>query len=788
MIRFKEDFPKRLLFLITLIIILLHCPYAIASVVTGTVYDVQSGAPVSSVTIRVEGTGQSMMTNATGQYRLKLQKGAFTLKFSHIAYYTDSTVVQSGDSAMVRDINLRPSVQLLKGIKVYTRAYDPAQKIILEAIARKDSILAKMKSISFEVYTRLVARNRKKADSVNIMFITETQSISYYQWPDKLKEVIISRRQSANWQPEMNTIVMGWFIDLNENRIDFGRTSVVSPTARDALDYYNYYLLDTVYIDNRPIFRLEIEPKTESTPLFVGTIDIADSSFAVAGIDVGLNKAAEIPFLKNFKYGLQYAGFENARWMPVESHTSADIDIDFPGVPPLSLDIVAAMHDYNFDVSHPGGTFDYTLEVAEDADKPDTSGWDSRQSIPLTSEETKGYKQIDSLIKSVPAYKKVILGAMSLTLLATSQYDMFHFNRVEGFYLGLGGKLNVTPRLGINIKSGWAFSDKYWQNRLGADYTISQSRRLKVGAEYHNEMTRRPTIISRPDGNPTVPALFDKSDPYDYFREEGFSGYLETKVISRRVIFSITGKNFSQHSINNKTDYGLFSTDKHHRPNPAIVNGKYRTVTAGLNWETREWIKNKKRDESYPSFPYTKVSLRAELSSPDLMKSDFDFRRYSLWFSRRQRLLGLGVSSLFLYAGSSDGKLPPQRYFTIDCAAGVFYDGLAFKTMGQKNFVGNRTLVAYLEHDFGRFLFLKSGLPLIKKIPYTVSVYGGLFWTDFRNHPSQPGDSEALLARHSYREIGFSVGNLPLLLKLYFTWQLSRYDTNRFSFVCGFGL
>jgi hypothetical protein len=788
MIGLKKNSRIYHLFIIAFMAVWLYCPDAVGSVITGIVYDTQSGAPIPSVTIRVEGTGQSMMTNATGQYRLKLQNGVFTLKFSHIAYYTDSVAIQSDDSAMVRDINLRPSVQFLKGMKVYPRAYDPAQKIILEAIARKDSILAKMKSISFEVYTRLVARNRNKADSVNITFITETQSISYYQWPDKLKEVIISRRQSANWEPEMNTIAMGWFIDLNESRINFEGTSIVSPTAKDALCYYNYYLLDTVYIDNHPIFRLEVEPKTESTPLFVGTLDIADSSFAVAGMEVGLNTAAEIPFLKDFKYSLRYAKFEDSRWMPIESHVSVDININFPGVPPLSMDIIAAMHDYNFNINHPKGTFDYALEVAEDADKADTVAWDSRQSVPLTLGEIKGYSRIDSLTKAVPVYKKVMFGILSLTALASSQYDIFHFSRVEGFYLGLGSKLNVTSRLGVRVGSGWTFSGKYWQNKFGIDYVISPRQRLKVGAEYHKEIARRPTIISSSNGNSTVTALFAKSDPYDYFREEGFMAYLETKVVSRKVMFSISARNFNQYSVNNKTDYGIFSANQHHRPNPAIVNGRFRAITAGLNWETSEWIKNKKKEESYQSFPYTKINVSAELSAPQFMKSDFDFQRYSLWFYHRQRLLGLGINSLFMYLGESEGILPPQRYFTVDCAVGVFYNAMTFKTMGQQNFAGNRALAAYLEHNFGRSLFLKSGLPLIKNLPYTLSIHGGIFWTDFRNHLPQPDDGEALLARHSYREIGFSVGNLPLLLKLYFTWQLSHYPTNRFSFVFNIGM
>lgn len=199
-------------------------------------------------------------------------------------------------------------------------------------------------------------------------------------------------------------------------------------------------------------------------------------------------------------------------------------------------------------------------------------------------------------------------------------------------------------------------------------------------------------------------------------------------------------------------------------------------------------MKIKGREVPTPTYPYSRFSFNMELASPDFIKNDFAFQRYQVGFHHQREFLGLGKTSLYLTAGIAEKSVPPQRYFTVDCSEGILYDALAFKSMGHLNFAGNRMAAGYIEHNFGRRFFLKTGIPLFKKLPLTLSTYGGIFWTEFRNHAIQPGDEYMVEARSPYREIGFAIGGLPLMLKTYFTWQLSKYPTNKFSFVIGMGL
>jgi len=772
-----------------LFVLLFVVKISLAGVIKGTIYDIETGQPVSFATVRVEGTGRSMIANENGQYRLYLPEGAYQLKFSHVAHYSQQLSVRAFDSVVIQDVHLRPALIPVEGIKVYERAYDPAQKIIREAIAHKEEILAKIKAYSFEAYSKLVVRDTAKDDSSDIMVITESQLTSHWEYPHKYKEIVVARRHSSNLQGAEVLIAVGELTNFNENRLDFGEFSVVSPTAKDALDYYNYYLLDTVYIDSQIVFRLEIEPKGETDPLFAGTIDIVDSTFAVVGVDLGFNEAFDIPYVVNPRYSEHYSQFEDEYWMPIEISFSGLVKISFPGIPIMSFDYVVAMHNFTFNTAHPKGTFDeYWIEVAEDVDDVDSATWNASQLIPLTTEEIRGYQRIDSIVNAPkPLYKKLIrLGIGAFYLGMGGNYDFFHFNRVEGPCLGAGVKLGkLVPNTKLQLKSGYAFSGKYWQHYYGFVYTLSQHRKLTIGAEYHDEIRRRPTVISSSQTNPTFMAITNKTDPFDYYLEKGFHFSLTTKVVNRTKV-TIAYQDYNQYSVSNNTEYSMFRETKKHRLNPAIVDGKLRSISGRFVYDSRARWKNKGEEWILFSPTYALFSIGAEVASPDFIENDFYFVRYHASLYRRQRIPGIGVSRIGVYAGASDKTLPPQKYFTVDFGAGVTDGKTYFKTLGEKNFSGSRALTVYAYHDFGRRLFRKSRLPLIKDIPFSLSVHGGAFWTDFKGHPTQPDDGDVRFARKPYSEIGFGLGKItPLDLKVYFTWQLSDYETNGFAFTIG---
>ena len=761
--------------------------------VQGVVYDTLTNQPIPYVTVQVLGTGKSALVNLEGHYRLMLPLGRHQLKFSHIGYLSKTIEIVVSDSSSNCNAYLQPTVLQVSGITAYEEPYDPAQQIIIEAIRRKKDILERIHDYRFDAYTKLIVREKPKPDSSKIWLITETQLTCFWEQPNKYKQIITARKQSSNLDAEGNLVGVGEILNFNRNRIDFGRYSIVSPTAKDALDHYDYYLKDSVYVDNRRIYRLKIEPRSETNPLFVGNISIADSTYDVVEVDVGFNKAVEIPFLDSLRYCQHFAQLEKEYWMPIEITLSAEVHIKFPGVPSrLSFEHRASLYDYGFDKGTPSGTFgEYDMEVAKQADKVDSTAWYARQTIPLTTEEVRGYQIIDSLEKqSTPIRKQLLMVGAAATYLALGgSYSMFHFNRVEGPYLGMDFNFDrLVPRTELTIKGGYGFSEKHGQFLIGAKHRLWQRQKLDVGAEFQQLIVNRPV---QPDAwmNPTFDVLTAKHDPFDYYYEKGLRAYFSAKLLNHTNL-TLAYNDLRQASVSTNTDFSILSPDAMHRPNLSIVDGRLRSVSSEFTFDSRKLTNLKGKDRISSQMQYTLFRLGAEYSSMKRLRSDFDFQRYYMYLYRRQRTAGLGITSLILYGGISENQLPPQRFFPIISGSGTVSGRGGFYTINEQGFVGDRAASIFIEHDFGHLLLRGSGLPLIKKIPFTLSVHGGACWTDFRNGGSPESYK---VAPRPYCEVGFGVGNLtPFLsvfnLKLRFSWQISHYGSDRFIITWGIEL
>ena len=92
-----------------------------------------------------------------------------------------------------------------------------------------------------------------------------------------------------------------------------------------------------------------------------------------------------------------------------------------------------------------------------------------------------------------------------------------------------------------------------------------------------------------------------------------------------------------------------------------------------------------------------------------------------------------------------------------------------------------------VRHDLDQLLFADSGLPLLRRLPFTLSIYAATFDIRFAYHDPVPGDSAFRATTTPYVEAGFVLGNLlPFLRRLnvcaQFAWQLSAQSERRFQF------
>ncbi len=340
----------------------------------------------------------------------------------------------------------------------------------------------------------------------------------------------------------------------------------------------------------------------------------------------------------------------------------------------------------------------------------------------------------------------------------------------------------------LYAKLGRAFSRELWRYRSVAYYRLSDRPEVWTGMRVRDEITSRPTILNSPRFNPTMWNLFGKNDPLDYYRERGFLAYVSAGL-TKKTTFDVMYQDCRQSSEAKTTEYSFTMQDDTYRDNPAILQGTLRSLATYLRYDSRPHAKIKGREAIKNTKLFTLAEAGVEAASPDLIDNDFDFVRYYVRLKHTGHVVLPGIATLDSYVGASSRSLPPQRYFTVDFTYKFVSEDMFFKTVGGSNFSGNRAAALYLSNNFGPWLFRKSGLPLIKQIPLSLSIYGGAFWTDFRNHPAQSGDEAIRIAPKAYSEIGFAIGRIPPFNnRLTFTWQMSDYDTNRFQFGLGIDL
>jgi hypothetical protein len=759
-------------------------PRSSTAVVSGTVRNSVTNAPMRIVAVRAAASGASTLTDDGGRFRLELSLGEQRLEVRRIGFRPATVNVVVQPEGTLIDIKLEPIAVALDRVLI-TAQDDAARRIITNAIRRKQESRGSFHDYRFDGEVRMIVRNlNKPADSTtSILGITETRTTAYWEQPNKYQETIVARRQTGNIDAERNLVGVGRILDFSSDRVQLGRFELTSPIADDALDRYDFRLLDTIAAAGRRVFRLSLEPKPDGTPAFAGIIDVADSTFDVTGIDVGVNDAVRLGLMRNVRYQQRF-DTSGGRWMPRSIELTAEMQIPI-GSQRFRMQHIAVLSGYRFDEGRrPAGLAEYRIKVADSADRADSSTWTRSSSPTLTALERQAWTRIDSVAEAVTPAQRAFSGVLGFV----GQPDFFHFNRVDGAYVGAGWTWRnpaAMPGTEPTAKLGYATASQLWQYRLGGRVRLSESRRLWVGATYQDETIARPTFTSSAY-NPTLRALFSAIDPLDYHRERGLRASLTTKVVNFVQLDAayVDARHLS-------LPLGVTRPPLRRsgaapmRPNEPIDEGYLRALSATVFYDSRPLLQQGGRDLRLGRVRWTRVAIEGELSPGDAIGSDFDYRRLSVRLDRRQLTLGMGVTTMVAAGGIGSSGLPAQRFFGIDGGGRVLETQISpFGTLMDSSFKAPRAALFALQHDFDRLLFTKTGIPLVRDIPFTLSIRGAVFWTDF------VGSSAGAVARVPYREVGFSLGNLtpfiaPFNFSARFAWQLSKYPTTPFRFGIG---
>lgn len=282
-----------------------------------------------------------------------------------------------------------------------------------------------------------------------------------------------------------------------------------------------------------------------------------------------------------------------------------------------------------------------------------------------------------------------------------SQYpnlNMWHFNRVNGLFMGIGkermqwhrrGNFLYIPQIEPHGFIGWGTASKRWEYAIGAEKMIGASNRFMIGGEFHKatgtEDYERVGLTET-----SITSFMAGYDFLDYHLAEGFGFYALYRT-SRwlEAGFSYNRDTFS--TLNQTTAFSIFGKSANYSPNPPIdrnsneIDLDIYSVSIALN-PRKVLISN-----------HFTISGKVMMELADNKQSDQDYRfnKYQADASLYYNFEPGSVLRWRVQSASIVGFAPDFKQ--------IYLGGIGtLRGSPYKFFSGNRMLASNLEVQFGR--------------------------------------------------------------------------------------
>ncbi len=755
--------------------------YNQSSTLKGRILDNSNGTGLPAATIRIENSSRGTISNMNGDFSLTIQDGPLTINVSYLGYLSKTlSLIAPYDSILIIKMEQAP-VELPV---VTVTSEDPAYEIIRKAISSKNKWRAILHNYSFDAFTRAVI-SRDTA----VAMIVESYSTGYWRDGDTLRAVVKQKRQTQNIPISDNLITVRGITNFSDDTIHFAGYTCVGPLADNAFDYYTYTLIQTGKQKEKETYEISMQPKTKLTPLFRGKIYIADGFFALIGVDFQPNEAISFPFMSSFSLHLnqRYDLFDERFWLPVDIEVKGSFTIKLPGltIPTIGLQQTSSIYDYSINREIADSIFHRPCLVTDSsAVKYDSTFWKTNVVLPLTPREETAYKSIDSTQTMDVQFKPHGILASLNSSEGIMKYLSFldlRFNRVEGFYSGIDGPIDIfRKRLTLNTHVGYSFFQKQIQYDGSIEYAFDTTAQWSIGTGWHRRVAYTGTETYGTFEN-SLACLLDKNDFYDYYKTEGWKIWGHNHF--NDVDLKLTYLDELQNSIQQTTNYSWFARERSYRAEPLINDGHLRSISLSGYYGP---------DDRGLASLQTGMMLEftAEFSPKKVLSSTFDYSQYS--FSGRYDIVTFGKSFLFkpflrLYAqgGVSFGTTPFQKLFILESQLSGLSAGNVLRTSEPREFYGDKYLIFSVEHNFRTLPFLALGIPFLYEKNYELIVHTTFARSWFssqtiQNLPVIPHTTDGWFV-----EYGFGLSRILEFLRMDLTWRYGEKSKSGPVFTLG---
>lgn len=746
--------------LILLLFFAVFTEVAAQTTITGRVADAETGETLPAAHVIIKDTYKGTITNQDGEFSLIVREFPVTLVVRFIGFESQEKVVTE-DSGPV-DFLLKPSIAEMGEIVV--TGEDPAIAIMKEVIRRKQIWREGLNTYKAEAYTRQQLKN-----DTTIISISESVSIAYWDKERGHREVLKSKRQTANMDEASNFAGVSYLPNFYDDNLDIAGFDMVGVTHPNALDFYEFQLEDMQSLDGQVVYELSVTSKRKLQPLFEGTIFVLGEEYALLEVDLKPNSVVSFPAPVqdfNLTYSQQFNNFGGDYWLPVDVRIEGLVEVGVVGLrfPPIGFKQVAKLNDYEVNTALPDSLF-RSKEVFS-VDSTTINSGDSLfvsevDVIPLDLEEQRAYETVDSTATLEKAFKPTGFftrfidweeednsdgpppsgnsensnssgagssgksGPSFLAKITKNLSPVGRFNRVDVFYGGLKhSRWYADNRVNSTVFGGYStgYGDGTFSYGARAEWRpLKNTRRFYVFSGYSAQTETRYNSDMLSPGLTTTTSLLGYADYFDYYRNEGLN--VGAARSYRRIGTVSLEYNYEVHSsIDYKSSYDIIGNDFVQRPNSYVDEGTLSAVKIELS----------KGDDKkgFGAVGADDYSFSIEQSAK-FMGSSWDYTRFKVDIYRSfetfyQRRFFPNTLDMRFNAGTYIGDLPIQKNEVLDVAPGIFTPFGAFRAKRFIPYEGASYLALNAEHNFKSVPFEMLGWRNATKTGLSIIAFGGI--------------------------------------------------------------
>lgn len=777
--------PAKFASLSLLLLTGLMASHAKAQTIRGVISDAESGEPLPSATVLLEGSLRGTISNLEGEFSIEItpENLPAALLIRYIGYESKRLEIETVPRNPV-NVLLNRSVTMMEDIVVTDE--DPGISIMERVIERKKIWRADLASYEVDAFTRQVLKN-----DTSIVSITESGTRSFWSRERGHREVQLFRRQTTNIGEDQNLAGVRFLPNFYDDNITIAGYEMVGVTHPDAMSYYRFRLANTLQIDGDPVYEIEVIPARRLQPLFEGTVYVLGTRYALLEVNLLPNDVVTFPPpVQEFElsYRQQYSNFNQNFWLPVDVRIEGTLTIGFVGLrfPSINFSQTSRLSEYKVNADLPDSLYqkDELLTRA----LTDSSDGIERKFVPLTKEEKIAYETIDS----TNTLEKAFEPEGFLSGIVTDDEDESSFDTLEWLPAGLGPNLQFNRVEGFKtgLKYERYFSEAEFSGSVFTNYSF-RAEFLSYGTEvrqrlsgtqgdsgvsifgrYSNKVQNRFESSIYTEFMNSLQAVAGGRDYFDYYRTESKQAGFTVHGIFSDIDIEIRFNDQNDRSLAVQTeeiyDYSIFGWHRARLPNRDIRTGRTRSIKIGIGVN--------RQDNDFGISGKRQLALSMEHSGKALA-SDFNFTNFSIkadwnmetFFRRRvfSNTLDFHVSAGYLF-----GDQLPQKYGIIDGTLSGLSPFSVLKTRNNRPYEGGQFWLAAAEHNFRTVPFEWLGLTPLADRGIGIILFGGAGYSDAEKNAAgfNPSVTDGI-----HGELGISINSIFSILRLDFAKRIDSH-------------